>query len=279
MSVPARAIPPDQQPRPRLVTAQEADEFVSFCVGVRRLTNIDLLQYKRGQMERRVRSFATRRGAEGLADYLALLERSPEELESFRDRMTINVSQLWRNPEQWARLSRTVIPELTRGGRIDAWSAGCSYGAEAYTLAAVCLDAAPGVRTRIRATDIDVQAIARAREGRFSADDARSAPADALGRWFERDGDGWRAKPVLRTSFEFEVGDLLGMRFPHASYDLVLCRNVVIYFTDEVRDDLHRRLAESLRPGGFLVIGSTERVTSPREIGLEPTAPFFYRRA
>ena len=69
------------------------------------------------------------------------------------------------------------------------------------------------------------------------------------------------------------------MRFPRAEYDLVLCRNVVIYFTDGVRDDLHARLAESLRPGGYLIIGSTERVATPREIGLDPTAPFVYRRS
>ena len=69
------------------------------------------------------------------------------------------------------------------------------------------------------------------------------------------------------------------MRFPRAAYDLVLCRNVVIYFTDEVRDDLHARFAESLRPGGYLIIGSTERVSAPREIGLDATAPFVYRRS
>jgi chemotaxis protein methyltransferase CheR len=281
MSVPARALTTGEAPPrvpPHLVAATDADEYVAFCVGVRKLTGVDLLQYKRGQMERRIRSFAGRRGVERLSEYLELLARSQEELDSFRDRMTINVSQLWRNPEQWARLARLVLPELTRRTRIDAWSAGCSYGAETYTLAAVCADASPGVRVKIRATDIDVQAIARAREGRFSAEDARTAPPDALGRWFERDADGWRARAALRTSLDFEVGDLLRMRFPHASYDLVLCRNVVIYFTDEVRDDLHRRFAESLRPGGYFVIGSTERVTAPRELGLEPTAPFFYRK-
>jgi chemotaxis protein methyltransferase CheR len=77
----------------------------------------------------------------------------------------------------------------------------------------------------------------------------------------------------------FETGDLLRMRFPREAYDLVLCRNTVIYFTEEVRNELHARLVGALRPGGYLVIGSTERVAEPRALGLESTRPFTYRKA
>ena len=112
------------------------DEYTAFCEGFRSLAQVDLLQYKRGQMERRVRSFAERRGATDLAAYLVDLRRKPGELDAFLDRVTINVSQLWRNPEQWRVLAGKVLPELAAAGRVRAWSAGCSYGAEAYTLAA-----------------------------------------------------------------------------------------------------------------------------------------------
>jgi chemotaxis protein methyltransferase CheR len=77
----------------------------------------------------------------------------------------------------------------------------------------------------------------------------------------------------------FETGDLLLSRIPREAYDLVLCRNTVIYFNEPVRDALHERLVSSLRPGGVLMIGSTERVTKPRELGLQPTHPFVYRKA
>jgi chemotaxis protein methyltransferase CheR len=77
----------------------------------------------------------------------------------------------------------------------------------------------------------------------------------------------------------FERGDLLSMRFPPAAYDLVLCRNTVIYFTEDVRDLLHKRLASTIRPGGFFVVGSTERVGASTSIGLTPTQPFTYRKA
>jgi chemotaxis protein methyltransferase CheR len=255
------------------------DDYIDFCEGVRRLTGIDLAQYKRPQMERRIRSFADRKGIPALPAYLHALSSDRVALDEFLDRMTINVSQLWRNPEQWARLEQTVLPELARNGSIRAWSAGCSYGAEAYTLAAVSKTVAPGCRVEIRGTDIDPRMVARARDGRFTAEDARSAPRAGLERWFERDGDGWRAKPELRMLTRFETGDLLRDAMPARSFDLILCRNVVIYFTEPVRDRLHELMATALRPGGYLMIGSSERVSTPAALGLASSHPFIYRKA
>jgi chemotaxis protein methyltransferase CheR len=260
-------------------SAFQRDDYVDFCEGIRRITGIDLAQYKRTQMERRIRSFADRKGIHSLPVYLTALAADRAALDEFLDRMTINVSQLWRNPEQWERLGTTVLPELARGGSIKAWSAGCSYGAEAYTLAAVCKTAVPRTRIEIRGTDIDARVVGRAREGRFSADDARSAPPAGLERWFDRDGDGWQAKPELRLLTKFETGDLLRDAVPARSFDLILCRNVVIYFTEPVRDRLHELMAAALRPGGYLMIGSSERVSAPAALGLESSHPFMYRKA
>jgi chemotaxis protein methyltransferase CheR len=130
----------------------------------------------------------------------------------------------------------------------------------------------------IKGTDIDPRVVDRARMGEFSAEDARTAPAAEMHRWFEKTDDGWRGKAELKRLVSFETGDLLLSRIPREAYDLVLCRNTVIYFNEPVRDALHERLAQSLRPGGVLVIGSTERVTTPRELGLQPTHPFVYRK-
>jgi chemotaxis protein methyltransferase CheR len=254
------------------------DDYVAFCEGVRGLCDIDLLQYKRGQMERRVRSFAERRGHDGLAPYLTALAGDAAARDEFLDRVTINVSNLWRNPEQWERLQEDVIPALAAGGALRAWSAGCSYGAEAYTLAAVCRLAAPTAATTILGTDIDRRAIARAEDGDFDTEDVRDAPPNALIRFFTTDGTRWRPTPELRALVAFEVGDLLRLRPPAGAYDLVLCRNTVIYFNEDVRDALHARLADALRPGGVLVVGATERVTVPEDVGLRPVAPFTYEK-
>jgi chemotaxis protein methyltransferase CheR len=244
------------------------DDYVAFCQGVRGLCDIDLLQYKRGQMERRVRSFAERRGHADLAPYLRLLTGDAAARDEFLDRVTINVSNLWRNPEQWERLRHDVVPALAADGTLRAWSAGCSYGAEAYTLAAVSRLAAPAARTSIE----------RAQRGEFNAEDVRDAPPNALARFFVSDGDRWRPTAELRALVSFEIGDLLTLRPASGAYDLVLCRNTVIYFNEDVRDALHARLADALRPGGVLIVGATERVTAPEAIGLRATAAFTYVR-
>jgi chemotaxis protein methyltransferase CheR len=261
------------------MTLTSVDDYVEFCGYLRKLTGIDLSQYKRPQMERRLRTFYSNKGVNSLTEAVERLRNDPAHLEQLLDRITINVSQLWRNPEQWDVIQDKLLPELGQTGQLRAWSAGCSYGAEAYTLATICHVVLPGKRVTIHGTDIDKRMVERARLGMFSADDARSAPEKLMNIGFEPVPDGWRAKLNLRTITRFDQGDLLQMQLRPASYDLILCRNTVIYFAEPIRDELHARLADALRPGGYLVIGSTERVSTPGEVGLSMQHPFIYRKA
>ena len=260
--------------------AVKHDDYTDFCEGVRRLTGIDLAQYKRPQMERRIRSFADRRGIDSLPRYLQALAADGGALDQFLDRMTINVSQLWRNPEQWEVLEERILPDLAESGRnrVRCWSAGSSYGAEAYTLAAIARRAIPRAQTTILGTDIDARMVERARTGVFSAEDARDAPTATLASHFAMEDGAWKASEALKRMVRFEQGDLLRVNPAAASYDLVLCRNTVIYFNEDVRDALHGRLAASLRSGGRLVVGATERVSEPARHGLDPESPFVYRK-
>jgi chemotaxis protein methyltransferase CheR len=255
------------------------DDYIGFCEGLRQICGIDLTHYKRPQMERRLRSYWSRLGISKLTDALPRLRSDAAELDDLLDRVTINVSQLWRHPDQWARLEGGLLQELAAGGRLRAWSAGCSYGAEACTLAAICNQVIPKATVRIVGTDIDQRMIARAKIGEFSDADARTAPAAAMERWFERTPNGWRAKPPLQSMTAFEVGDLLKLRPAASSYELIMCRNTVIYFADQIRDDLHARFAHALRPGGVMVIGGTERITDAASLGLAPIHPFIYRKS
>ena len=261
------------------MTLTSVDDYVEFCTFLRRLTGIDLSQYKRPQMERRLRTFYANKGVLSLTDAIERLASDPQHLEELLDRITINVSQLWRNPEQWDIIQNRLLPELADQGQLRAWSAGCSYGAESYTLATLCHLVLPGKRVTIIGTDIDKRMIERARLGLFSEDDARTAPEKLLGIGFDRVEGGWRAKLNLRSMTRFDQGDLLQMQLRPAAYDLILCRNTVIYFAEPIRDELHLRLAEALRPGGYLVIGSTERVSTPSALGLVMQHPFIYRKA
>jgi chemotaxis protein methyltransferase CheR len=269
---------------PRAVAAFQAslvaDDFAALCEVVRSLCGVDLTQYKRAQMERRVRTWTNRRGTPDLAAYGQRLRRDPEELDAFLDRVTINVSHLWRHEEQFQVLRKAILPELAARGRARMWSAGSSYGAEAYTIAAVCRDVAPGLRAEIDGTDLDRRMVARAKEGRFSAEDARTSPQDMLRRHFTPlPGGGWEAKPELKRMLRFQTGDLLRMAVPAGRYDVIFCRNTVIYFTEEVRDALHERLVRALAPGGYLVVGTSERVADPRGLGLTSPHHFVYRKS
>jgi chemotaxis protein methyltransferase CheR len=269
-----------QGDKPAFTADIKSDDFTALCELVRRLCGVDLLQYKRGQMERRVRTFAQRRGTPDLAAYGLRLKADKEELDAFLDRVTINVSHLWRHEDQWTALSKKILPELGQRGRIRCWSAGSSYGAEAFTLAAVAKDAVPNARVEIEGTDLDRRMVARARAGHFSVEDARTAPKALLQRWFvPADEGGWQAKPELTRMTRFEVGDLLRMPIQRGKYDLIMCRNTVIYFTEEVRDALHARLADALAPGGYLVVGTSERVASPAALGLTSPFHFIYRKS
>ena len=174
--------------------------------------------------------------------------RDRDELDAFLDRVTINVSQLWRHPEQFdvARPRRAARARAQRG-RIRAWSAGCSYGAEAYTLAAVAHErGAAGAHVAITGTDID-----RA-HGRARPRPASSPPGDARtrrrrrswARWFtKRPTARFEALPELRAHrAASRSATCCASARGRGAYDLVMCRNTVIYFNDEVRDALHARL-------------------------------------
>jgi chemotaxis protein methyltransferase CheR len=259
----------------------KTDDFAALCETVRSICGVDLSQYKRNQMERRVRTWTERRGTPDLAEYGKRLRREPEELDAFLDRVTINVSHLWRHEEQFEVLRRSILPELAERGRgARIWSAGSSYGAEAYTIAAVCRETAPRLRVEIDGTDLDKRMVARAKEGRFSPEDARTSPPDLLKRHFTPlPGGGWEARPELKRMVRFQTGDLLRMAVPADRYDVIFCRNTVIYFTEEVRDALHARLVKALAPGGHLVVGTSERVADTRGLGLTSPFHFVYRKS
>jgi chemotaxis protein methyltransferase CheR len=118
----------------------------------------------------------------------------------------------------------------------------------------------------------------RAKKGWFSDEDARDAPKAELAKGFTESDGGWQTKPEIQRLVRFEISDLLRAPVRTGAYDLVMCRNVVIYFNEEVRDELHGRLAASLRPGGYLMVGNTERVNSPAGHGLQVAYSFLYRR-
>ena len=267
-------------PPPASCGFSEAD-FAVFQQRMQAKTGIRLAEYKADQMCRRIGSLAQQSGCASFAAYAALVERDPSRLAAFRDRMTINVTELLRNPDRFAELTGAVLPDLLArrpNATLSVWSAGCSYGAEAYTLAMLLHEAAPALTHRILGTDIDPAILARAARPCFSdADVLNLSPARRTAH-FDQSGDGYRPKPHLQGRVRFAPHDLLGSSYPSAEHDLIVCRNVIIYFTDEAKDRIARGFLRALRPGGVLFVGGTERLSDHRALGFEMLRPFFYRK-
>jgi chemotaxis protein methyltransferase CheR len=268
----------------------ETPDYIHFKARVRAKTGIDLDLYKQQQMHRRLLGLVERVQAKDFADYYQLLERDPQEYALFLDRLTINVSELFRNPEKWTEMrEKILLPALAKKRSLKVWSAGCSYGAEPYSLAILLDQIAPGGSHTIHASDLDRNILARAKEGKFTQSDVKNLEPATLARYFTRltpesglvsaadTTPAFQVKPEVRARVTFRPHNLLADKF-ESGYDLVCCRNVVIYFTDTAKEKLYMEFYRSLAPGGVLFVGGTERIFNYQEVGFSAPAPFFYRR-
>lgn len=227
------------------------------------------------QLQRRISSFSRRTGITDEADLIGQLRRDPELRGKLIDALTINVTSVFRNASSWELLRSEFMPKF--GRRIKMWSAGASTGAEAYSMAISAKES--GQVADIIATDIDDRSLDRARIGRYPNQELNECPRELRDKYFTQDGDGWVVDPTLRKNIRFKKHDLLAEPVVGSRFDLIACRNVVIYFSREAQIDLHRRLAEALRPGGVLFIGGAERIADPDALGLEPRErPFYVRK-
>ncbi len=230
-------------------------------------------------MKRRLNSIMVRCGAANLFEYSRLLSLDSARQQEFRDFLTINVSEFFRIPEKFDYLRQQVLPDLlTRNRSLSVWSAGCSDGSEPYTLAILLHELAPLGRWRILATDIDATVLQRARRGIYPSSGLRNLTTGRLAKYFVPVRSEFQVKEQIKKRIEFRVHDLLRDGY-EPGLDLILCRHVLIYFTEQAKDGVFQRLATSLRPGGVLFIGGTEMIKAPKSIGLESSVVSFYRKS
>ena len=253
--------------------------YARLAGGLRGLLGIDLDQYRPAQMWRRVNGFATSRGLVDADALLIACKDRPDLLAELRDMLTINVSEFFRDPAAWQRLGQRIADQAAGRPGFRAWSAGCSVGFEPYSLAMLATEVAPNALIRIVASDIDRTALDVGRAGRFDLSRAPGVSPARRDRFMVPDGSKWIFRPEVRAMIAFRQHDLLDQPTAVKTYDLVLCRNVVIYFTDGAKTAVHRRLVEALKPGGLLFVGATEAILQPRRFGLRVDGPGFYVRA
>src|SRR5690625_3827745 len=255
-----------------------SDGYERFVQLVKNKSNIDLSLYKERQMRRRLTSLREKRGYANFEDYFKALDRDDHLFNEFLDRMTINVSEFYRNYSRWEVLKNDVIPELlNKNEPLKIWSAACSTGEEPYTLVMLLSDFLPLNQINILATDIDENAIQRAKMGVYPERSIKELPLDKRNKYFEEKNDLFYISDDIKKRVTFKKHNLLTDPY-ESNFDLIVCRNVLIYFTEEAKKEIYTRFSNSLKLDGVLFVGSTEQIFNPAEYNFEVIQTFFYKR-
>ena len=257
-----------------------AYDYESFKKDIYKLTNINLTLYKERQMKRRIETLMNRVGFQNFEDYYKAIKNDPKLLRSFVSYLTINVSEFYRNPNQWEVFEKQMIPYLQGkfGTQLNIWSAACSTGDEPYSLVMALSKHMPLNRIRIYATDIDKQVMEKAKIGLYNEKSLAGVPKEFKQKYFEKVGPSYKIADEIKARVEFKQANLLKDTYP-TNCDLIVCRNVLIYFTEEAKDEVFRKFAASLKKGGYLFIGSTEQIMHYKEMGYLRKSSFYYEKA
>lgn len=254
-------------------------EYEKFKKDIFQLTKIDLNAYKERQMKRRIDSLITKNKAKTYDEYVGMIKKDKEKFEQFVGFLTINVSEFYRNPDQWRLLEQQVFPDLIKkyGNHIKIWSAACSTGDEPYSLVMALSKFLPLNQIKIIATDIDKQILDTARMGLYSEKSLAGVPSELKKKYFTKVGNSYKIADEIKSRVEFKQHDLLKDPYPTGCH-LIVCRNVLIYFTEEAKEEVYRKFNQSLVTGGILFIGSTEQIMNYRELNYQRNQSFFFQK-
>jgi chemotaxis protein methyltransferase CheR len=245
------------------------------------LSKIDLNSYKERQMKRRIEALIAKYGINSYSDYVSRLKTDRQVLDEFLNYITINVSEFFRNPEQWTLLEKEIFPYLIEhfGKELKIWSAACSTGDEPYSLVMLLSKFLPLNKIKIYATDIDKRALEKASIGIYHEKSLKAVPPEFFMKYFTLVSDKtYQISDSVKSCVEFKQHDLLKDHYP-SEYDLIICRNVLIYFTDEAKNKIYESFHSALRKNGLLFVGSTEQIIQAQQIGFNNFKSFFYKKA
>lgn len=254
-------------------------DYEKFKKDVFQLTMIDLNAYKERQMKRRIDTLIMRHKIKTYDEYVEAIRNDSKLFDEFVNYLTINVSEFYRNPEQWKQLDEEIIPGLIRkfGTNLKIWSAACSTGDEPYSLVMALSRHIPLAQIKIHATDIDKQVLDKARMGLYNEKSIAAVPDDLKRKFFTQIGPSYQISDEIKKRVEFQEHNLLKDSYPTGCH-MIVCRNVLIYFTDEAKDEVYRKFFRSLAPGGKLFIGSTEQIINYADLGYQRAKSFFYSK-
>lgn len=225
----------------------------------------DLDSYKDKCIQRRISFRVRSAGCKTPDDYVELLKRDEGEVKRLLNALTINVTEFFRNRSTFDKLREMVLPDLfsmkDRERSIRIWSAGCASGEEPYTIAMILKESFPDELKRfnvsIMATDVDEEILKKAVDGVYGRDRLAGVDPGLVARFFDGDGDRYRLSPQIKSMVSFKKEDIFSA-VSHGEYDLVICRNLLIYFSKEKQEWVLSEFWKSLSHGGFLLLGRAE---------------------
>ncbi|APH15471.1 cheR methyltransferase, SAM binding domain protein [Clostridium sporogenes] len=240
---------------------------------------INLKAYKQNQLQRRILSLMSRVGVNSVEEYINLLKKDKDQRIKFLDFITINVSEFFRNPEIFDELEKKIKIELSNNtsGSLKIWSAACSIGAEPYSLSIIMDEISPNKKHKIIATDLDMTILQRAKEGIYAQAEIKNVKKERLEKYFTKEGEKYKIKSSIKNVVTFKKHDLILDNY-EKDFDLIVCRNVVIYFNQDIKDNIYKKFSESLKKGGLLFVGATESIYNYKDYGFEKVSTFIYRK-
>ena len=260
--------------------------YVRLKKDIEATIGINLDAYKDEQMKRRLDAWLVRSGCPGWSEYFARVKTEENEYGRFRNYITINVTEFFRDTDKWDYLRNNILPALLKeavtirplGYGLKIWSAGCSIGAESYSLAIALNEISKGRKNQILATDLDRGALNKAKAGGpYTIEDIKNVSVAQRKKYFNPDGPPHFIQPKLVNQITFHEHNLLSDHYDN-DRDLIVCRNVVIYFTTEAKDHIFKGFYSALRPGGILFLGGTEIIPRPQDIGFVSNGISFYKK-
>lgn len=245
----------------------ENKELADLLQSIRNERGLDLSGYKESFLMRRLSSRLRCLGIKDLRHYGEFLRNHPAEYTKLIDVLAINVTEFFRDTSMFRQFSERILPELIESRRgttakmLRFLSAGGATGEEAYSIAILCREAfgenAEGMTASVMLVDIDSDAIKKAKAGIYQTDRLRNVPPYLLAKYFVPEGNGYRISPAIRNMVTMSRLDLLTGRIP-TLFDVIFCRNVLIYFSRDAHADLFSKLHKSLVMDGYLILGRTE---------------------
>lgn len=251
--------------------------YEDFINGIHKLTGVDLSLYKEKQMKRRIDSLISGYKFKSYDEFLQELSVNKVLYNEFLNYITINVTEFFRNPGQWKILEDEILPYILKKD-LRIWSAACSTGEEPYSVAMLLTNLIDLNSVTIIATDIDDSVLKKAQEGIYSYESLKKVPSQFVKKYFIKyDDKNFRISEEIKKHISFKKHDLLKDKYPE-NIDLLICRNVLIYFNDKAKDYIYKRFYDCMSHNGIFFVGSTEQIILPYRYNFEPVKTFFYKK-